>query len=209
VFSISVMLADVLSLITTFVLLWPVQATAVEEGMALARGGDLSAAAERFAQVCQASNAAQACYLHARALYQMNRFREAADVLRGVKASREGPSAARLLLLQGQIFEALRQPAEAEKALSAAWQQSGTDDAAAIAYADFLWREGRHEELVAALRKARERHPRTAWLAYLQARVVFQREGLPAAMPILDEALRLDPALEAAQQLRIKWQRRN
>lgn len=163
-------------------------------GVALAQSGDLLNAADSFGAACRLSpNLPDACYYHGRALYSLNRFDEAIEVLR--KAIRVDLVKGRAETALAEAYEAMGQSKEAEQYLR--WAISRKDRAherALLAYIRFLIRAGRTEESLEPIGKVLAEYPKSAEGHFQSARVLLQLDRVAEATPAAEKAVALDAA---------------
>jgi Flp pilus assembly protein TadD len=155
-------------------------------GVVYASRGDYESAEVPFRNACERQPGLEdACLYYGRALYLLDRFPQAIDVLRRAVVSGGNAEAHRLL---GLSLEALGQRAEAGKEFRTAIglaRDGRPDEDPGIDYGVYLFRGGNAEQAVAVLEAAVKRHPDSA-RGYLELGCVL---------------LALDRVREAAAQL--------
>lgn len=163
-------------------------------GVAHAQTGNLVNAAEAFETACQLNaNLPDACYYHGRALYSLNRFAEAIDVLK--KAIRVDLVKGRAETALAEAYEAMGQQKEAEQYFR--WAIARKDRAherALLAYARFLIRAGRTEEGLEPVRQALQDYPKSSEAHFQHARIHLQLDRPADALAPAESAVALDPA---------------
>jgi Flp pilus assembly protein TadD len=135
-----------------------------------------------------------ACLYYGRALYLLNGFQRALDVLR--RALKSEPDNSQIHRLMALSLEALGETdaagASFQKALQADRGSTPNDDPG-IDYGVFLYRQGRAEQAVEPLENVVKRHP-DAGRAHLELGcVLLALDRLPQAEAHLERAVALDP----------------
>lgn len=175
-------------------------------GVAHARLDDYRGALEPFRQACLLDeHLLDACYYAGRAYYASDQYDKALEPLR--KALRVDDVKGRAETALGQCHEALGQPVEAEARFrSAVARNDASIQAARLAYARFLTRQGRAAEAVPVAEKAQQ--PETPESRFELAFALSQAGRLEEALTSIDRALALKPGYEEAYVLRGKLQAR-
>lgn len=170
-------------------------------GVAFAAKPDYLGAREPFHRACELNpDLADVCYYWARTLYYTDRYADALDVLGRLTGKDRG--AWRTLLALAQNQEALGRNAEAEKNFRAALAgAANTDDKPAVAFATFLFRQGRSPEAIEPLRTILKSFPNSVAAHFELGRVLYQANQFGEASAELERAVRLNPADAAARLL--------
>lgn len=175
-------------------------------GVAHARLEDYRGSLEAFRQACQLNpRLTDACYYSGRAYYAADQYDKAIDPL--LKALRVDDVKARSETALAQCHEALGHAAEAEKFhRSAVARNDAALQAARLAYARFLTRQGRPAEAIPHAEKAQS--PETPESRFELAFALSQAGRLEDAVTHLSRALVLRPDYEEAFVLRAKLEAR-
>ena len=168
-------------------------------GVVSAAGGDYERAEKPFRMACQLQpDLPDACLYYGRALYLLNRFSPALEVLR--PALQNHPDNAQIYRLIALSSEALGETSEAGAAFQKAVllnrgsppNQGPPNEDPGIDYGVFLYRQGRAEEAVDPLESVLKRYP-TASRAHLELGcVLLALDRLPQAETHLEQAVALD-----------------
>lgn len=151
-----------------------------------------------------AAREANGCYLLGRTLYTLDQYEAALRVLTPLAATDRDPWRVQDAL--GSVYEALRRPAEAERAFAQA--VSGNRDRTAdprYHFGRFLIREGRAEAAIAVLQPAVEKFPAHELARFEFGRALYQLGRLSEAETQLSRV----PSLEEARRLLEKLKRQN
>jgi Tfp pilus assembly protein PilF len=164
-------------------------------------------AEEQFGAACRLDpSLADVCYYHARALYALNRFEPALEVLGKIKAK-----GVREYTALAQAHDALGRIEPAERDYRKACQDDSASskmlDPPCLLYGVFLFRQGRIDEAVQRLEQAAREHARHPRAHFELGRVLYQAGRLPAAVQQLQQAVMLGHG-EAAALLLDKARRR-
>jgi protein O-GlcNAc transferase len=164
-------------------------------GVVHASRSDYQRAEEPFHRACLLNPLLpDACLYFGRALYLLDRFEPALNVLRAALEKDAGN--AQLHRIEALSLEALGRAAEADAAFQQAMrldQHSPPNEDPAIDYGVFLYRTGRAQEALAALQAALQRHPDAA-RAYLESGcVLLELDRVTDAAGRLERAIALDP----------------
>ena len=166
--------------------------------------GDYAAAEGPFRKACTLNpKLADACYFHARALYALNQFAPASEVLERLKEPTEG----RTFTAMGQAYEALGRTVEAEQAFQKALRTKDGQGEANLRYGIFLFRSGKLEDAANALQQAVKLPPKSSEAFAELGRVRYQQGRLDEAEKWLVDALQIDPSREPAKLLLDKVRR--
>jgi protein O-GlcNAc transferase len=163
-------------------------------GVLLASQGDVEGAETPFRNACEIQPAlADACLYYGRTLYLLNRFPQAAEILRGVV--RREPRSGEAYRLLGLSLEGMGDTAAAGDAFRQALRgipSNAANEDPGIDYGVFLFRQGRAEESVEPLREALKRHPAAA-RAYLELGCVqLSLDRVSEAAASLERSVALD-----------------
>ncbi len=170
-------------------------------GAAQAARASYPLAAEAFARACLLDPAEpDACFFRARALYALDRYQAAWDVLQRLRSSDPDPA---------RVEEALAESAEALGRLGTAMTLYRQAFARApgrhsLAYGRFLVRLGRDAEAIAVLRTALAADPDSAAAQFELGRAYLESGQLDAAVTALTQAVALAPADVAMQRVLAK-----
>lgn len=172
----------------------------VAAAMPLLEQGRFAEARPLLEKAC-AAREANGCYLLGRTLYTLDQYEGALRVLTPLIAADRDPWRVQDAL--GSVYEALRRPAEAEKA----FRESVTgnrDRTAEPRYhlGRFLVREGRAGEAVGVLEPAAARFPRNELVRFELGRAYYQTNRLAEAEAQLQNAPSLEEALRLLQKVR-------
>lgn len=144
-----------------------------------------------------------ACYFYAKALYALDRFAPALDVLES--AAKREPESWQIRLGIAEAVEGLSQTARAEQEFRRALSLCRTTDPKpAIGFARFLIRQGRYDEAVAPLELALQRFGASGDAHLQLGRALLEKGDLAGAIPHLERAVALDPASAQAHLLLAK-----
>lgn len=171
-------------------------------GAAHAKIEDYHGSIEPFRRACDlAPHLADVCYYLGRAYYAADLYEKAIEPLR--RALRHDPVKGRVEAALGQCYEALIQPKEAERWFRSAIRRNDEGrQAAHLAYARFLTRQGRAAEAVPVAEAAQQ--PETPEARFELAFALSQCDRLEEALPVVERALQLRPDYEEAFVLRSK-----
>jgi protein O-GlcNAc transferase len=175
-------------------------------GIAHAEVGDYESSEPAFRKACElAPSLPDACVYHGRALYLLNRFQPALDLLRRV--AKEQPENAQVHRLTAMSLEALGKNGEAEEEFRTALRLdrgSPPNSDPAIDYGVFLFRRGRAEEALTPLETAVKHHPDSARAHLELGCVLLALDRLSEAEPYLERSVALDPGSARAHLLLAK-----
>jgi len=171
-------------------------------GAAHAKIEDYHGSIEPFRRACDlAPHLADVCYYLGRAYYAADLYGKAIEPLE--RALRYDPVKGRVETALGQCYEALIQPETAERWFrSAIRRKDAGRQAAHLAYARFLTRQGRAAEAVPVAEAAQQ--PETPEARFELAFALSQCDRLEEALRIVERALELRPDYEEAFVLRSK-----
>jgi len=171
-------------------------------GAAHAKIEDYHGSIEPFRRACDlAPHLADVCYYLGRAYYAADLYGKAIEPLE--QALRYDPVKGRVETALGQCYEALIQPETAERWFrSAIRRKDAGRQAAHLAYARFLTRQGRAAEAVPVAEAAQQ--PETPEARFELAFALSQCDRLEEALRIVERALALRPDYEEAFVLRSK-----
>ena len=171
-------------------------------GVVYASRGDYENAEAPFRNACERQPALEeACLYYGRALYLLDRFPPAIDVLRRAIALRESAEAHRLL---GLSLQALSQSGEAGNEFRTAIRlarDARPDEDPGIDYGVYLFRGGNVEQSVAPLEAALKRHPDSARGHLELGCVLLALERLGEAADHLERSLSINPGTSRAHLL--------
>ena len=164
-------------------------------GVVFASQGDFENAEDSFRNACERQpRLADACLYHGRALYLLNRFQPAVEVLRHVlQREKDNSEAWRLLALS---LEALGEtPAAGDAFRQAVRYNRGAspNEDPGIDYGVYLFRQGRAEEAIVPLSDAVGRHPDSSRAHLELGCVQLALDRLALAAAHLERAVGLDP----------------
>lgn len=164
-------------------------------GVVSAAQGDYERAEKPFRTACELQpRLPDACLYYGRALYLLNRFQPALEVLR--RALKNEPNNAQIHRLIALSLEALGETDQAAAAFQKALladRGSPPNDDPGIDYGVFLYRQGRAEQALDPLENVLKRHP-DAGRAHLELGcVLLALDRLPQAETHLERAVALDP----------------
>jgi Flp pilus assembly protein TadD len=164
-------------------------------GVVYAAGGDYAHAEEPFHRACLLNpKLPDACLYYGRALYLLDRFEQAINVLR--TALESDPRNAQLYRIEALALEGAGKSVEAEAAFLQAIRLNGTsapNEDPEIDYGVFLYRAGRATDALTPLKKATERHPDAARAQLELGCVLLALDRVPEAAAHLQRATALDP----------------
>lgn len=171
-------------------------------GAAHAKIEDYHGSIEPFRRACDlAPHLADVCYYLGRAYYAADLYGKAIEPLE--RALRYDPVKGRVEAALGQCYEALIQPETAERWFrSAIRRKDAGRQAAHLAYARFLTRQGRAAEAVPVAEAAQQ--PETPEARFELAFALSQCDRLEEALRVVERALELRPDYEEAFVLRSK-----
>jgi tetratricopeptide (TPR) repeat protein len=171
-------------------------------GVAHAKIEDYAGAIEPFRRACDlAPQLEDACYYLGRAYYAADLYEKAIEPLK--QALRYGRVKGKVEAALGQCYEALLQPEQAERWFRAAiGRKDASQQAARLAYARFLTRQGRAAEAVPVAEAAQQ--PETPESRFELAFALSQCDRLEEALRAVERALELKPDYEEAFVLRSK-----
>lgn len=171
-------------------------------GVAHAKIEDYAGSIDPFRRACDlAPQLADACYYLGRAYYAADQYERAIEPLK--RALKHDAVKGRVETALGQCYEALIQPQEAERWFrQAVGRNDGARQAARLAYARFLTRQGRAAEAVPVAEAAQE--PETPEARFELAFALSQCDRLAEALRVVERALELKPDYEEAFVLRSK-----
>lgn len=167
----------------------------VAAAMPLLEQGRFADAHPKLEKAC-AEKEANSCYLLGRTLFSMDQYEAALRVLAPLTATDGSPWRVQDAL--GSVYEALRQPVDAEREFRAA--VAGNKERSPeprYHYGRFLVREARAPDAVEVLRLAAARFPKHELVRFELGRALYQLNRLEeaekeiAAAPSLEEARRL------------------
>jgi Flp pilus assembly protein TadD len=171
-------------------------------GAAHAKIEDYHGSIEPFRRACSlAPELADVCYYLGRAYYAADLYEKAIEPLE--RALRHDPVKGRVEAALGQCHEALLRFDEAERWFrSAIRRKDAGRQAAHLAYARFLTRQGRAAEAVPVAEAAQQ--PETPEARFELAFALSQCDRLAEALRVVERALELKPDYEEAFVLRSK-----
>jgi Flp pilus assembly protein TadD len=171
-------------------------------GVAHAKTEDYHGSIEPFRRACDlAPQLEDGCYYLGRAYYAADLYGKAIEPLK--RALRHDPVKGRVEAALGQCYEALIQPDEAERWFRSAIRRNDAGrQAAHLAYARFLTRQGRAAEAVPVAQAAQQ--PETPESRFELAFALSQCDRLEDALRAVERALELRPDYEEAFVLRSK-----
>jgi tetratricopeptide (TPR) repeat protein len=171
-------------------------------GVVYASRGDYETAEAPFRNACERQPALEdACLYYGRALYLLDRFLPAVDVLRRAISLRDNAEAHRLLALS---LEALGQGVEAGDEFRAAIRLSRDtrpDEDPGIDYGVYLFRGGNAEQSIAPLDAALKRHPNSARGHLELGCVLLALDRLSEAADHLERSVAINPGASRAHLL--------
>jgi tetratricopeptide (TPR) repeat protein len=171
-------------------------------GVAHAKIEDYAGSIEPFRRACDlAPQLEDVCYYLGRAYYAADLYEKAIEPLK--RALRYGRAKGKVEAALGQCYEALLQPGQAERWFRAAIGRNDEGrQAARLAYARFLTRQGRAAEAVPVAEAAQQ--PETPEARFELAFALSQCDRLEEALRAVERALELKPDYEEAFVLRSK-----
>jgi Flp pilus assembly protein TadD len=161
-------------------------------GVAFAARKQYDLAEPAFARACRLDSKLQdACYYHGRTLYALDRFDASLHVLE--RAAQVEPGSWKIHLGIAEALEALGQAA-AENAFNKAIDLAkGADPEPAVAYAQFLVRQGRTPDALPVLERAVRRFPDSSSARIQLGRALLEQGSVEAAISHLERAISLAP----------------
>jgi Tfp pilus assembly protein PilF len=169
-------------------------------GVVYAAKGDYALAEEPFRRACELKpDLVDACYFLARARYARDRFEPSLEALKKALAVDAKPW--RIRLAMAQSLEGLGNAAEADKEYRAAISLNKDMEDARVAYAHFLFRQGRLADARKQLEETVTRFAKSARAHYELGRVLMQVEELNGAVEHLEKSVSLDPASRSTRLL--------
>jgi Flp pilus assembly protein TadD len=149
-------------------------------------------AEEQFGEACRLDRGLpDVCYYHARALYALNRFEPAIEILGKLQAkkAREFAALAQAEEASGRIEDAERDYKKACQ--SAGASPAGTPEPPCLLYGVFLFRQGRMTDALQQLQLVANDHPKHPRVQFELGRVLYQAGELQAAVKHLSTAVTL------------------
>jgi Flp pilus assembly protein TadD len=165
-------------------------------GVVYASKNDYARAEEPFHRACLLNpKLPDACLYFGRALYLLDRFEPAVNVLR--TALENDPQNPQIYRIEAMALEALGKAADAETAFQQAIKldrNSPPNEDPAIDYGVFLYRAGRSEAAIEPLQAAVRRHPDAARAQLELGCALLALDRVDQAAAHLERATALDPA---------------
>ncbi len=170
-------------------------------GAAQAARQQFALAAVSFEKACALdAKLEDACYYLGRAEYVANRYEASLEALEKALPVEKRPW--RVYTAMGEAFEALGRAPEAERSFKKALDNCrGSNERPGLAYGVFLFRQGRTEDALRQFQDVLARFPDSPAANFEAGRALWQLNRVAGAIPLLEKAVKLDPASAPARLL--------